>query len=85
MGRCYTRKEYVGLVENIRRRADIALTTDIISGFCGETENEYMDTYSLVEEIEYHSAFIFKYSERKNTIAARYTRTGTVPEPRGDH
>ena len=80
MGRCYTRKEYVGLVDNIRRRADIALSTDIISGFCGETENEYMDTYGLVQEIEYHSAFIFKYSERKNTIAAR-KYPDDVPEP----
>ena len=71
MGRCYSRKEYLQLVDAIRRRADIVLSTDIICGFCGETEEEYLDTVRLVQEVEYHSAFIFKYSERKNTIAAR--------------
>jgi tRNA-2-methylthio-N6-dimethylallyladenosine synthase len=71
MGRCYTRKEYIQLVEAIRRRGDIVLSTDIICGFCGETEEEYQDTVRLMEEVEFQSAFIFKYSERKNTIAGR--------------
>lgn len=71
MGRGYTRKEYVQLVEAIRRRGDIPLTTDIICGFCGETDTEYSATSQLMEEVGYHAAYIFKYSERKNTIAAR--------------
>jgi len=72
MGRTYSRKEYLDLVEDIRRRrADIALTTDIICGFCTETEEEFLDTCRTVQEVGYHAAFIFKYSERKNTIAAR--------------
>ncbi len=72
MGRTYSRKEYLDLVEDTRRRrADIALTTDIICGFCTETEEEFLDTYRTVQEVGYHAAFIFKYSERKNTIAAR--------------
>ncbi|MGH7228049.1 MAG: tRNA (N6-isopentenyl adenosine(37)-C2)-methylthiotransferase MiaB [Nitrospiraceae bacterium] len=72
MGRTYSRKGYLDLVEDIRRRsADIALTTDIICGFCTETEEEFLDTYRAVQEVGYHAAFIFKYSERKNTIAAR--------------
>jgi len=72
MGRTYSRKGYLDLVEGIRRRsADIALTTDIICGFCTETEEEFLDTYRAVQEVGYHAAFIFKYSERKNTIAAR--------------
>jgi tRNA-2-methylthio-N6-dimethylallyladenosine synthase len=72
MNRTYSRKEYLELVEAIRRRrADIVLTTDIICGFCSETEEEFQDTYRLVQDVGYHSAFIFKYSERKNTIAAR--------------
>ena len=72
MSRTYTRNEYLRLVDNIRRRApDIALTTDIICGFCGETDEEYLDTYRTVQSVEYDSAFVFKYSERKNTIAAR--------------
>ncbi|MEK7269240.1 MAG: radical SAM protein, partial [Nitrospirota bacterium] len=72
MNRTYSRKDYLALVEDIRRRrSDIALTTDIICGFCTETEEEFLDTYQVVREVGYHAAFIFKYSERKNTIAAR--------------
>ncbi len=75
MNRTYTRREYLALVEEIRRRnPEIALTTDIICGFCSETEDEFLDTYRTVEAVGYHSAFIFKYSERKNTIAARKYR-----------
>src|SRR5437870_1868217 len=72
MNRTYGRVDYLALVEDIRRRrSDIALTTDIICGFCGETEEEFLDTYRVMEEVGFHSAFIFKYSERKHTIAAR--------------
>jgi tRNA-2-methylthio-N6-dimethylallyladenosine synthase len=72
MARTYTRKEYLRLVEDIRRRHPaIGLTTDVICGFCTETEQEFLDTYRMVREVEYDSAYIFKYSERKNTIAAR--------------
>ncbi len=72
MNRTYSRKEYLALVEAIRRRhRDIALTTDIICGFPSETEEEFLDTYRTVQEVGYHAAFVFKYSERKNTIAAR--------------
>ncbi len=72
MSRTYGRKDYLALVEDIRRRrSDIALTTDIICGFCSETEEEFLDTYRVMEEVGFHSAFIFKYSERKHTIAAR--------------
>ncbi|TLY34754.1 MAG: tRNA (N6-isopentenyl adenosine(37)-C2)-methylthiotransferase MiaB [Nitrospirae bacterium] len=72
MNRTYTRAEYLALVARIRRRCpDIVLTTDIIAGFCSETEAEFAETYDLVEQVGYHSAYIFKYSERKNTIAAR--------------
>jgi tRNA-2-methylthio-N6-dimethylallyladenosine synthase len=72
MDRTYSRKGYLGLVENIRRRhPGIALTTDIICGFCTETEEEFLDTYRTMQDVQYESAFVFKYSERKNTIAAR--------------
>jgi tRNA-2-methylthio-N6-dimethylallyladenosine synthase len=72
MGRSYTRKGYLSLVDDIRKRnAGIALTTDIICGFCSETEEEFLDTCSLVRDIGFHAAFVFKYSERKHTIAAR--------------
>jgi len=72
MGRSYTRKDYLSLVEAIHaRRADIVLSTDIICGFCTEHEEEFLDTHRTVQEVGYHSAFVFKYSERKHTIAAR--------------
>ena len=72
MNRTYTRQEYMALVDRIRSmNPHIVLTTDIIAGFCSETEAEFGDTYRLLEEVRYHSAFIFLYSERTNTIAAR--------------
>ncbi|HJU04201.1 MAG TPA: tRNA (N6-isopentenyl adenosine(37)-C2)-methylthiotransferase MiaB [Nitrospiraceae bacterium] len=72
MNRTYSRKEYLTLVEDIRRRVpDVVLTTDIICGFCTETDHEFEDTYRLVQEVGYHAAYVFKYSERINTIAAR--------------
>jgi len=72
MGRSYTRTEYLDLVDGIRKRnPEIALTTDIICGFCNETEEEFLDTYRLVQDVGFHAAYVFKYSERKHTIAAR--------------
>ncbi|MEK6694659.1 MAG: tRNA (N6-isopentenyl adenosine(37)-C2)-methylthiotransferase MiaB [Nitrospirota bacterium] len=72
MDRTYTRAEYLALVDQIRTRCpEIILTTDIIAGFCSETDEEFADTEDLLREVEYHLAYIFQYSERKNTIAAR--------------
>jgi tRNA-2-methylthio-N6-dimethylallyladenosine synthase len=80
MSRTYTRREYLMLVDRIRRLNErIALSTDIICGFCSETEEEFLDTLSALEEVRFHSAYIFKYSERKHTIAARKYRDD-VPE-----
>ena len=72
MNRTYSREAYLELVDRIRAvNQDIVLTTDIIAGFCSETDAEFADTYRLLAEVRYHAAFIFKYSERKHTIAAR--------------
>jgi len=72
MDRTYSRSTYLGLVDQIRSKCpEIVLTTDVIAGFCSESDEEFLDTYRLLEEVRYHAAFIFKYSERKNTIAAR--------------
>jgi tRNA-2-methylthio-N6-dimethylallyladenosine synthase len=72
MDRTYTRAEYLALVDRIRARCpEIILTTDIIAGFCSETDAEFAETEDLMRRMEYHSSYIFKYSERKNTIAAR--------------
>lgn len=71
MGRGYTRSHYLKLVATIRNTGSLVLTTDLICGFCGETDEEFQDTYRLMREVEYQAAFVFKYSERKHTIAAR--------------
>ncbi len=72
MNRKYSREDYIVLVEKLRKAMpDIALTTDIIVGFPGETEDNFMETLTAVEQIRYDSAFTFVYSPRKGTSAAR--------------
>ena len=71
MNRRYTREHYLELVQKIRKACpDIALSTDIIVGFPGETEEDFMDTYRLVEEVGYQQVFTFIYSKREGTPAA---------------
>jgi tRNA-2-methylthio-N6-dimethylallyladenosine synthase len=71
MHRAYTAEKYFQLVEQLRSaRADIALTTDLIVGFPGETEEDYAATRELVERIGFDNAFIFRYSKRRDTPAA---------------
>ena len=71
MARRYTREEYLERVAAIKKKIpDIALTTDIIVGFPGETEEEFLDTLSLAKEVGYSSAFTFIYSPRQGTPAA---------------
>ncbi|HMB91439.1 MAG TPA: tRNA (N6-isopentenyl adenosine(37)-C2)-methylthiotransferase MiaB [Rhodothermales bacterium] len=72
MRRTYTRDEYLALIDRTRTICpDISLSTDIIAGFCGETEDEHQDTLSLMEQVRYDHAFMFMYSERPDTYAAR--------------
>lgn len=71
MHRAYTAEKYLQLITRIRKvRAGIALTTDIIVGFPGETDDDYRQTRDLVEEIEFDNAFVFRYSPRRDTPAA---------------
>ena len=71
MHRAYTAEKYVDLVRRIRSvREGIAITTDIIVGFPGETEEDYNQTRDLVEEIQFDNAFVFRYSPRRDTPAA---------------
>lgn len=72
MNRSYTREQYLDLVKKIKKEIpDVAISTDIIVGFPGETEEDFEDTLNLVKEVEYDSAFTFIYSRRKYTPADR--------------
>jgi tRNA-2-methylthio-N6-dimethylallyladenosine synthase len=71
MNRGYTREEYLSRVAAIRKIAgDCSISTDIITGFCTETEDDHNQTLKLMEEVGYDFAYMFKYSERKGTNAA---------------
>jgi len=72
MNRNYTSADYLRLVKRIKNRIpNIALTTDIILGFPSETREEYEETVDMIRRVKFDSAFIFNYSERKGTVAAR--------------
>lgn len=73
MNRKYTREWYLERIAAIRRyMPDCAITTDLIAGFCGETLEDHQATLSLMREVDYASAFMFKYSERPGTFSARH-------------
>ena len=72
MNRGYTREWYLNRVEAINRIIpDCAISADVITGFCTETEEEHQETLSLMDEVKYHFSYMFKYSERPNTLAQR--------------
>lgn len=73
MNRRYTREDYLELIRKLRTAVpDITISTDIIVGFPGETEEDFQETLNLVEAVEYDSAFTFLYSIRKGTPAENY-------------
>lgn len=66
MRRGYTRESYIDLVHHIREIIpNIYLSSDFITGFCGETEEEFQDTLSLIELVKYNRAFLYSYSMRE--------------------
>lgn len=72
MRRPYTREQYLDLIAKMKRIIPgLSLSTDIIAGFCGETEEEHQQTMSLMKEVEYDLAYMFAYSERERTLAYR--------------
>ncbi len=80
MNRKYSRHDYLNRIAAIRRiLPGCAVSTDIIAGFCGETEQEHRETLSLMDEVGFDFAFMFKYSERPDTLAAKKYKDD-VPE-----
>ena len=72
MRRKYDREWYLERVDKIRSvMPDCGITTDVIAGFCGETEQDHQDTLSLMEKVVFDSAFMFAYSERPGTLASK--------------
>ena len=81
MRRKYTREWYLERVAKIRSvMPDCGLTTDVIAGFCSETEEDHRETLSLMEEVGFDWAFMFQYSERPGTLAARNYPDDVPPE-----
>jgi len=79
MNRGYTRKQYMDLVHKLRAKVpDISITTDLIVGFPGETEEDFQDTLALVRKVEFDVAFCFRFSPRRGTLAA--SMEDQVPE-----
>jgi len=80
MNRKYTREDYLNRIAAIRRTVpEASISTDLFVGFHSETEEDYQETLSLMREVGYDSAFMFKYSERPGTYAAKYLEDN-VPE-----
>lgn len=83
MRRGYSREAYIQLINRAREIVpDVAVSSDFISGFCGETDQEHKDTVSLMEQVAYDQAFMFAYSMREKTPAHR--RFQSVPSGRVD-
>ena len=81
MRRRYTREGYLERVAKIRSlMPDCALSTDVIAGFCSETEDDHRDTLSLFEAVGFDAAFMFQYSERPGTLAAKKYPDDVPPE-----
>jgi tRNA-2-methylthio-N6-dimethylallyladenosine synthase len=84
MNRGYTREWYLNRIEALRRIAPkCAISTDIITGFCGETEEQHADTLSLMKEVGFDMAYMFKYSERPKTLAERKYEDDVPEEVKG--
>jgi tRNA-2-methylthio-N6-dimethylallyladenosine synthase len=88
MHRGYSRERFLGIIEKLRRaKPDIGVSTDIIVGFPGETEEDFEQTLSLAREVEFDQAYIFKYSPRRDTPAADMPGqlSTAVKEERNEH
>ena len=81
MRRGYTREAYLELIHDVKQLIpDVAISSDFISGFCGETEEEHRETLSLMEQVEFDQAFMFAYSMRGKTHAHRTMKDDVPPD-----
>lgn len=84
MNRGYSREWYMERIESIKRMIpNCAISTDVITGFCSETEEEHQETLSLMDLVEYDFAYMFKYSERPKTLAERRFEDDIPEEVKG--
>ncbi|CAK1586618.1 unnamed protein product [Parnassius mnemosyne] len=85
MRRGYTREAYLDLVDRVKQKIPgVGLSTDMICGFCGETEEEFQETMSLMEIVDYNVAFLFPYSMREKTTAYRRYKDDIPEEVKKD-
>lgn len=84
MNRGYTREYFLERIDAIRRIVpECGISTDIISGFCGETEEQHQETMTLMNEVGFNFAYMYKYSERPKTLAERKYRDDVPEEEKG--
>ena len=84
MKRGYTREQFITLVRKLRAAMpDLAISTDLMVGFCGETEADHQETLSLMREVRFDSAFMFRYSDRGITYAARKLQDDVPSDVKG--
>lgn len=84
MNRGYTREWYLSRIDSIKNiMPDCAISTDVIAGFCGETEEQHQETISLMSQVGYDMAYMFKYSERPKTLAERKYEDDVPEEIKG--
>ena len=85
MNRKYTRAEYLERVATIHKiLPDCSISTDVIAGFSGETQADHEDTLSIMREVGYYTSFMFQYSERPNTKAARHFPDDVAPQVKNE-
>lgn len=81
MNRAYTIEHYREIIKKLRKKIpDISISTDIIVGFCGETDEEFKNTYKVFDELGFEHAYLAQYSSRPGTAAAKFMKDGISPE-----
>jgi tRNA-2-methylthio-N6-dimethylallyladenosine synthase len=81
MNRHYSASEFLEKIELIKSKIkNVGITTDVIVGFCGESEDEFLETLKVCEEINFDQIYISEYSQRKGTIAAKFYKDDISPQ-----